>query len=260
MRSRIERLKACLNGGRRSDEHPAVPITAGELAAEAVAAVAAGAEALHVHPRDRAGAESLAAVEVAAAVGAVRRACRGVPVGVTTGLWIAGGDPGRRLAAVAAWAGLPATARPDFASVNVGEPGFAALAEVLQGVGVEVEAGVWSVADARALAAAGLPGGAATPTGRPAWARVLVEVIGAPAGAAVAVADAILAELDALGVAGPRLLHGEDAGCWPLVAHAARRGLPTRIGLEDTLTGPRGEPVTGNADLVRHALTVRAAG
>ncbi|MEU8660418.1 3-keto-5-aminohexanoate cleavage protein [Actinoplanes philippinensis] len=250
MRSRIERLKACLNGGRRRDEHPAVPITAGELAAEAVAAVAAGAEAAHVHPRDRAGAESLAAEDVAAAVVAVRRGCPGVPVGVTTGLWIADGDPGRRLAAVAAWAGLPTAARPDFASVNVGEPGFAALVEVLQRAGVEVEAGVWSVADARALAAAD----------GPAWARVLVEVIGVAAGAAVDMADAILAELDALGVAGPRLLHGEDAGCWPLVAHAARRGLPTRIGLEDTLTGPGGEPVTGNADLVRHALTVRAAG
>ncbi|WP_239174705.1 3-keto-5-aminohexanoate cleavage protein [Actinoplanes cyaneus] len=40
------------------------------------------------------------------------------------------------------------------------------------------------------------------------------------------------------------------------MAHAGRLGLLTRIGLEDTVTGPSGEPITGNADLVRHALAV----
>ena len=56
------------------------------------------------------------------------------------------------------------------------------------------------------------------------------------------------------------VVHGEEGACWPLVAHAGRLGLPTRIGLEDTMVGPRGEPVTDNADLVRQALAVwRAA-
>ena len=50
------------------------------------------------------------------------------------------------------------------------------------------------------------------------------------------------------------LLHGADDGCWPLIELAGELGLATRIGLEDTLTGPAGEPVTGNADLVRLAL------
>lgn len=54
MGSTIERIKACLNGGRRRDEHPAVPITAVELAEAAAAAVTAGAEAVHLHQRDRA--------------------------------------------------------------------------------------------------------------------------------------------------------------------------------------------------------------
>jgi uncharacterized protein (DUF849 family) len=31
-------------------------------------------------------------------------------------------------------------------------------------------------------------------------------------------------------------------------------GLPTRVGLEDTTAGPDGEPVIGNAELVRLAL------
>jgi uncharacterized protein (DUF849 family) len=50
------------------------------------------------------------------------------------------------------------------------------------------------------------------------------------------------------------LLHGEQAATWPLVRHAGRLGLPTRIGLEDVLTGPEGDPVRDNAQLVRLAL------
>ena len=74
----ITRVKACLNGARRPDEHPAVPITVAELAAAGADAVAAGAEALHLHPRGRGGAETLHPAHVAAAVGAVRQVCPGV--------------------------------------------------------------------------------------------------------------------------------------------------------------------------------------
>jgi uncharacterized protein (DUF849 family) len=69
-----------------------VPITPAELARSAAAAVAAGAEALHLHPRDADGRESLAAADVGAAVAAVRAACPGTQAGVSTGLWITGGD------------------------------------------------------------------------------------------------------------------------------------------------------------------------
>jgi uncharacterized protein (DUF849 family) len=124
--ARIERVKACLNGGRRRDEHPAVPVTAAQLAASASAAVAAGAEAIHLHPRDEGGAESLR-------------------------------------------------------------------------------------------------------------------------------------QLRAAGVTAPVLLHGEVESCWPLVRQAGQLGLATRIGLEDVITGPEGEPVTGNADLTRRALAVWTA-
>ena len=46
-------IKACLNGGTTRDEHPSVPQTPDELAAEAVAAVRAGAGAVHLHPGTR---------------------------------------------------------------------------------------------------------------------------------------------------------------------------------------------------------------
>jgi uncharacterized protein (DUF849 family) len=245
----IERIKVCLNGRRGQAEHPAVPVTAGELAASAAAAVAAGAEAVHLHARGADGLESLRAEDVAAGVAAVRAACPGVPVGVSTGLWICDGDADLRRSMVDGWVAIPAPQRPDFASANVGEAGFAELVAVLGDAGIAVEAGVWSVADAEVLAGSGAGG----------WVRILVEVIAEPAARAVPVADEILAGLDAFGVAGPRLLHGEEASCWPLVAHAGRLGLATRIGLEDTTVGPDAEPVADNAELVRLALALWSA-
>jgi uncharacterized protein (DUF849 family) len=240
----INRIKVCLNGGRSRAGHPAVPITPAELAAEAGRAVTAGAEAIHIHPRDADDAESLQSKDIAAAVTAVRQLCGSVPVGVSTGLWITGGDVATRLAAVAEWRSLPDEARPDFASVNVSEPGFAELADTVRQAGIGVEAGVWSPGDAKTL------------VGTTGWTRLLIEIIGGAAETAIDRADAILAELDDHDIPGPRLLHGEEGACWPLVAHAGRLGLPTRIGLEDVTTGPAGESITTNADLVRYALNI----
>jgi uncharacterized protein (DUF849 family) len=222
----IRRLKACLNGGRMQSF---VPRTPAELAADAVAVAAAGAEAVHIHPRGTDGRESLAAADVGAAVAAVRAA--GVPVGVSTGLWIAAGDAARRRAAIEGW-----TVLPDFASVNVGEDGYDDLVALLKSRGVAVEAGVWTPEEADRTGPVD---------------RILVEVLDTPADRAIERADAVLARLD---TGTPILLHGEQDACWPLVAHAGRLGLPTRIGWEDTLTGPAGEPVRDNAELVRLAL------
>jgi len=60
----------------------------GLLAAEARGALDAGAGALHLHPRAPDGRESLAASDIAAAIAAVRAACPGVALGVSTGAWI----------------------------------------------------------------------------------------------------------------------------------------------------------------------------
>ena len=159
----------------------------------------------------------------------------GVPVGVATGAWVEP-DPERRAALVAAWSG------PDFASVNLSEVGAAEVMRALAGAGIGVEAGVWSPEDAERLAATGVD-----------VLRVLVEVIGGEASTAVARADAIEAALDAAGVTAPRLVHGEEDACWPVLRHALATGRDTRIGLEDTLLGPDGAPAPGNAELVRAA-------
>jgi uncharacterized protein (DUF849 family) len=244
MADRIRRLKACLNGRRDPADHSAVPVTPGQLAASAAAAVAAGAEAVHVHPRDADGRESLRAADVGAAVAAVRAACPDTPIGVTTGLW-ATGDVWTRRDEVMSWAELDAPARPDFASVNVSEEGWQELTIILADARIGAEAGVWSVADAEAAASF-------EPSAD--WLRILVEVTGATSATATIQADEILDVLYAARLTAPILLHGEDEGCWPLVAHAGRLGLATRIGLEDVLTGPDGRDVPDNAELVRLAL------
>jgi uncharacterized protein (DUF849 family) len=234
-------LKACLNGARAAGEHPGLPLTPAQLAADAVASAEAGAQAVHVHPRDEAGRETL---DVGAAVAAIRAAAPGLPVGVSTGLWITGGNVQARRDAVREWTKYPQKAGfsglPDFASVNLSEPGFAELAGDLEEIGVGVEAGVWSVADADALAASGLAGRCV---------RVLVEIIDRPPSLAAEIVDRLAGH----GIADRLLLHGEGDAAWPVLAEAGRRGLPTRIGLEDTLRGPSGEPVSGNPELVRLA-------
>jgi uncharacterized protein (DUF849 family) len=227
-------LKACLNGARSADQHPALPITVDAMVADAAACVAAGAGAIHLHPRDADGRESLAADIVDDTVRRVQAAC-GVPIGVATGAWVEP-DPERRAALVGAWTA------PGFASVNLSEPGAEAVMRALLDSGlVGIEAGVWSVKDAERLAATGLAG---------ALTRVLVEVIDVPREAAPGAARAIDAALDRLGVTAPRLHHGEEEATWPVLEQAVALGRDTRVGLEDTLLLPDGSPAAGNAELV----------
>jgi uncharacterized protein (DUF849 family) len=230
-------LVAALNGGRSPADHPAMPLSPGQLAAAAAEAARAGAGAVHFHVRGADGRESLAAADVAAAVTEVRRI--GVPFGVSTGAWIIS-DPARRQAAVAEW-----TVLPDFVSINFDEEGAAELASFLLGRNVAVEAGVANPFAAERLVRSGLGDRCL---------RIMFEPreqIAAEAMATVARTEAVL---DAAAVRVPRLLHGVNATAWPLVDAAAARGYDTRIGFEDTLTLPDGTVAGGNGELVRAAL------
>lgn len=85
--------------------------------------------------------------------------------------------------------------------------------------------------------------------------RVLVEVTVADAATAVAEAERVLDALGSMPV--PILLHGEEAGTWPVLGYAQRNDFDARIGLEDTVTGPDGTRLaTSNEELVRYALRV----
>ena len=234
-------LQAALNGPFDKDLHPMLPVSVQELASDAAACVAAGAQAIHLHPRDADGTERLDARVVDAVVAAVRDAC-GVPVGVSTGAWIEP-DLARRLELLAGWSA------PDYASVNLSEDGAAQVMRTLLDAGVGIEAGVWSVEDAERLAACGL-GDRVT--------RVLIEPVDVSAGGAVALVDEIHATLDRLGLSAPRLQHGDGEATWVLLRDAIRRNIDTRIGLEDTVDGPDGARADGNEALVRAARDLGA--
>ena len=75
----IRRMKVCLNGERAPGDHPGLPTDPAGLARAAEAAVAAGAEAVHLHARDSDRPGSLGAADIGAAVAAVRAVCPGVP-------------------------------------------------------------------------------------------------------------------------------------------------------------------------------------
>ncbi|GAA1520001.1 3-keto-5-aminohexanoate cleavage protein [Streptomyces albidochromogenes] len=234
------RIQVCLNGPRGAGESAAVPVTPGAMAEAAVAAVAAGACDVHVHPKSPCGDDTLSPRAVAAALTAIRAALPAtVPVGVTTGAW-AEPDPRRRAEQVRAW-----TVLPDHASVNWHEPGAEEVAAALLERGVGVEAGLWSGTD-------GVRRFLASPLA-PRVLRVLAEVTDTDPATAETSARALLAELgDARGV--PVLLHGEDGGAWPVLRLARALGLATRTGLEDTLLLPDGRPARSSAELVRAAL------
>jgi uncharacterized protein (DUF849 family) len=50
-----------------------------------------------------------------------------------------------------------------------------------------------------------------------------------------------------------RLQYGDGEATWVLLADAVRRGISTRIGLEDTLYEPNRKRTAGNEALVRAA-------
>ncbi|MFF7280080.1 3-keto-5-aminohexanoate cleavage protein [Streptomyces griseorubiginosus] len=229
-------VQVCLNGPRGAADGSAVPLTPSALAESAAEAVAAGATDIHVHPKTPCGQDTLSPRAVAETLEAIR-ARVSVPVGVTTGAW-AEPDPAARLARVRAW-----TVLPDHASVNWHEPGAESMAAALLDLGVGVEAGVWSGTDAAERFAV-------SPLG-PRVLRVLAEVM--DTGAPEASARALLA---ALGPAHgrPVLLHGEDGGAWPVLRLAGSLGLATRMGLEDTILLPDGQPALSNAQLITGAL------
>ena len=197
-------LTACLNGARRPAAHPALPVTPAQLAADAARVAARGAGAVHLHVKDAAGADSLAAGPLAEVLPAVRARVPGLPVGVTTGAWAAP-DPADRLAAVRSW-----TVLPESASVNWHEPGAEEVAGLLLDRGVGVEAGLWTPDAVRAWGSSRL---------RDRCTRVLLELPDGPGEAATAeLAGDMLTALGAGRV--PVQLHGEGTSTWPALLFA----------------------------------------
>jgi len=238
-------LQAALNGDFTKARHEALPESVEELIRDAVACVAAGAGSIHLHPRDASGREQLDAAVVDVVVRQVREAC-GVPVGVSTGACIEP-DLAHRLALVREWR------EPDYTSVNLSEEGSLDVMKALLEIGIGIEAGVWTVEDAELLGKSGL-GNRLT--------RVLVEPgelqVGGNVEAALELVENIHRTLDRFGLTIPRLQHADGRLTWPVLADSVRRGIDTRVGLEDTVLEPNGERTTGNVALIRAARSMGA--
>ena len=237
-------IKAALNGSRLRNEHEAIPLSPASLASDAAAARLAGAGAVHVHARDRFGRETLEPEHCADTINAIRANCPGLPIGLTTGLWIVK-DPDRRFAQIDAW-----TRIPDFCSVNFSEDGTDQLCQLLLRKGIGIEAGLRSVADARVFATSAFVDRCL---------RILIEVedsgIADPVGAAAAIGRV----LEGSGIHRPIVQHGTGAATWPILQEAIARGYDLRIGLEDTLVMPDGSRAPNNAALVAAAVTLVGA-
>jgi hypothetical protein len=123
--------------------------------------------------------------------------------------------------------------------VNVSEDGWQDVFRALRARGIGVEAGVWTPEDARALKESGLAGDLT---------RVLIEPVDGDPANAVALVATIRAD-----VRGSILQHGDGAATWVLIEDAARNGLDTRVGLEDTLEDT-------NEALVRRAMSFISEG
>lgn len=233
-------IQACLNGARLKADHSAVPVSPAEHAADAIAVRQAGAECLHVHPRDSKGLESLADADIAAALTAIRDAVPGMPVGVSTADGIAL-DSTKKLAAIQSWS-VP----PDYASVNLGEADCFAVMGILQEKGIGIEAGIWTREDALKFQASPFKDQAL---------RILIEIIEPSEADAIAQYEATMEALGDAGVRGPFLVHGTDANAWLMLARALEDGYDTRVGFEDMMHQPDGSPARSNTALLEAALS-----
>jgi uncharacterized protein (DUF849 family) len=220
-------VEACLNGGRTREEHAAVPQSPTELAADAVAARRAGASAVHIHPRDANGLQTLGPTECDAAVAAIRAAAPNLPVGLSTAEAI-DPDPFGRAAAISRW-----RTPPDFVSVNLGEAGWPGLIRAALHAGIGVEAGLATPEDAGEFAAS------------PFVHRVIRALVEVDGGAE----DALeIGRLVPDGLA--QLWHGYDRLAWEVLRAGVAQGHDVRVGLEDVLELPDGLTAPGNAELV----------
>jgi uncharacterized protein (DUF849 family) len=238
-------VQTCINGARSADFHPQLPLTAEAIARDGAACVAAGAAELHAHVRGLDGRESLAPEAMDRTILALRRACPGTLIGVSTGAWIENDDE-RTLAAIAGWTELP-----DYASVNLSEKAAPEVMQSLRQRGIGIEVGLASVADAERLVR--LDRGSQV-------LRILIEISEQELAVALEVSDGIAAVLDRAGMRRAILLHGADATVWPFVHRAAEQRWSTRVGLEDGKELEDGTVASGNAALTAAAAAIFRAG
>ncbi|HYB50250.1 MAG TPA: 3-keto-5-aminohexanoate cleavage protein [Burkholderiaceae bacterium] len=255
-------------------QHP-VPVTPAQMAAEARAAFDAGASIMHVHlRRQEEGMGHLPSwdPEVAdAVVGAIRNACPGVIINLTTG--VIGPDISGPVACIR-------RVRPEIAACNAGSLNYLKLKDdgtwawppmvfdnpvtkVQQFLDVMHECGVrpeFECFDVGIVRCVGMfvKSGMFRPTmGRPDYNFVMGVASGMPCDASLL---QLLPGYLAQGALWQATLIGRRE-IWPVHEAAAQLGGMLRTGLEDTFYLPNGERARGNGELIEAlAQCARRAG
>jgi uncharacterized protein (DUF849 family) len=236
-------IGAALNGERI---HPAAPRTPSALAAAASDAVAAGAAVLHLHPFGPDGRQTLESGPCGEAIVAVREACPGVPISLSTSAVIES-DPRRRVSLISRW-----EVQPELVTANQGEVGIVDVCELLRSRGVGIEAGLLCHKDAERFVRSSVPEYAL---------RVLVEPLDVDARTACEHADVMESILAANGVELSQMHHGDGVASWAVNERALERGHDVRTGIEDTGQLPDGTDAADNAALISTlAVMIEQAG
>lgn len=225
-------LQAALNG---DSIHPATPRGPRDIGEAARAAVAAGAQSVHVHAFDEDGRETLAARFCAETIRSIRAICPDTPISLTTSAAIEP-DPERRLDTIRSWQEMP-----DLVSANQGEPGIVPLCEELLSRGVAIEAGLLSANDAELFVRSGLAARCR---------RVLIEPLDLDPELAIRHAAEMEAIVISAGITLQQVHHGNGPACWAVNWRALERGHGIRTGLEDVTVLPDGASARDNAELV----------
>lgn len=229
---------AALNGER---EHPAAPRSPAELAVAARASIDAGAGVLHIHAFGGDGRETIEPAPCARAILAVRAACPGVPVSLSTSAQIEP-DPTRRLRLIDAW-----EVQPDLVTANQGERGILELCQLLRSRGVGIEAGLLCHTDAEVFVRSEVPEYAL---------RVLVEPLDGNSSVACDHAATMESVLSAAGIELPQMHHGDGVASWAVSERGLMRGHDIRTGLEDTGQLSDGSQATDNGAVVSAAVAM----
>lgn len=242
------------------DQHP-VPVTPEQMAREARAAFDAGASVMHVHLRDQTPGRGFMPSwdpDVAAAVcDAIRAACPGVILNLTTG--VLGPD-------IAGPAACIRRVRPEIAACNAGSLNYLKLREdgrwawppmvfdnpvdkierfvaVMRECGTHPEFECFDVGIVRSV---GLFAKAGLVDGTPGLNFVMGVASGMPCDAALL---ALLPGYAPPGAVWQATLIGR-AEIWPVHQRAAELGGMLRTGLEDTFYLPDGRRARGNGELI----------
>lgn len=134
---------------------------------------------------------------------------------------------------------------PRFASVNIHEENAGDVISQLHQKGVGIEAGIWTVESAEKFISLAFSS---------VCMRVLIEPMEKNLDEAINNARSIISVLRKNKIRVPLLLHGQNESAWKILAYARAIGLSSRMGFEDTLVLPDGNPAQSNRALIEAAF------